>query len=87
MLVVDDKATNRAILERQLGTWGMTVQTAADGAAALAALRAAARSPHPFAMALLDFKMPGMGGGELALAIKGRSRAALDDPRDDGGCA
>jgi CheY-like chemotaxis protein len=70
VLVVDDKATNRGILERELAGWGMTVQTAADGPAALAALQAAQRSADPFALALLDFKMPGMNGGELVLAIK-----------------
>jgi PAS domain S-box-containing protein len=70
VLVVDDKVTNRGILERELAGWGMTVQTSADGATALAALQAAQRSADPFALALLDFKMPGMNGGELALAIK-----------------
>jgi PAS domain S-box-containing protein len=70
VLVVDDKATNRGILERQLGDWGMKVHTAAGGEAGLAALQAAARSAHPYELALLDFKMPGMGGGEVALAIK-----------------
>ena len=69
VLVVDDKATNRAILERELAGWGMAVETAVDGPAALAALQAAQRSAEPFAMALLDFKMPGMNGGELAVAI------------------
>ena len=70
VLVVDDKATNRGILDRQLSSWGMTVHTAPDGQTALAALRSAAQSPDPFEVALLDFKMPGMSGGELALAIK-----------------
>jgi two-component system sensor histidine kinase/response regulator len=70
VLVVDDKATNRGILERQLGDWGMKVHTAAGGEAGLAALQAAARSAHPYDLALLDYKMPGMSGGEVALAIK-----------------
>ena len=69
VLVVDDKATNRAILELELAGWGMTVETAVDGPAALAALQAAQRSAEPFALALLDFKMPGMNGGELTVAI------------------
>jgi two-component system sensor histidine kinase/response regulator len=70
VLVIDDKATNRAILERQLADWGMNVDTVANGADALATLLAAAQSTHPYELALVDFKMPGMTGGELALAIK-----------------
>jgi two-component system sensor histidine kinase/response regulator len=70
VLVVDDKATNRGILDRELAGWGMTVQTAPDGPAALAALQGAQHSGDPFALVLLDFKMPGMNGGELAVAIK-----------------
>jgi PAS domain S-box-containing protein len=70
VLVVDDKATNRAILTCQLGGWGMAVETAANGPAGLAELQAAARSGRPYDLVLLDFKMPGMSGGELGLAIR-----------------
>jgi two-component system sensor histidine kinase/response regulator len=68
-LVVDDKVTNLGILTAQLASWGMTVDTCADGESALAALRVAAQAEHPYDLALLDFKMPGMGGGDLADAI------------------
>jgi len=70
VLVVDDKTTNRGILDRELASWGMTVHTAADGPAALAALQVAERDGDPFALVLIDFKMPGMNGGELAVAIR-----------------
>lgn len=70
VLIVDDNATCREIVEQQLKSWGMRTQTAADGPAALAALSAAASAGEPFQLAILDFQMPGMDGEKLALAIK-----------------
>lgn len=67
-LVVDDNATNRMVLTRNLTRWGLHVKEASSGAEALAALRSAER---PFALALLDFQMPEMDGLELARHIKG----------------
>ncbi|MDN4160210.1 hybrid sensor histidine kinase/response regulator [Nocardioides abyssi] len=65
VLVVDDNATNRLVLEGQLGAWGMEV-TLADGAeAALAFLDGGLRP----ALVLLDLCMPGTDGLELARRI------------------
>jgi signal transduction histidine kinase/DNA-binding response OmpR family regulator len=69
VLAVDDHAVNRAILEAQLGAWGMQIDCVADGAAALARLRAAHAEGRPYALAILDYQMPGMDGLELAEAI------------------
>lgn len=68
-LIVDDNATNRAVLERFLQGWGMTVTVTSSGHAALELLRAADRDEEPFEVALLDMNMPVMDGLELARTI------------------
>lgn len=70
ILIVDDNATNRMILDEQVGTWGMLATCVDSGAAALAALRTAAARNDPFEIAILDMCMPGMDGIELAGSIK-----------------
>ena len=69
VLVVDDNATNRLVLERQLEAWGMDAESVADAAAGLDLLRTGARGGRPFELAVLDFCMPGTNGLELARAI------------------
>ena len=68
-LVVDDNATNREILRRQLTAWGMQVDVHAEGAAALAAVDAGAVPD----VVLLDMHMPGMDGVELATGLRARA--------------
>jgi signal transduction histidine kinase/CheY-like chemotaxis protein len=67
-LVVDDNATNRVILRRQLTAWGMQVDDCADGASALAAVDAGGA----YDVVLLDMHMPGMDGVELARGLRAR---------------
>jgi CheY-like chemotaxis protein/HPt (histidine-containing phosphotransfer) domain-containing protein len=70
VLVVDDNATNRRILEDVLRHWQMQV-TATDGArTALAALERAGAAGEPFALILIDGHMPGMDGFALAERIQ-----------------
>ena len=68
-LVVDDNATNRAVLESQLTAWGVQTRIAPGAPEALDLLRSAAADGRPFALAVLDMCMPGTDGLELARAI------------------
>jgi PAS domain S-box-containing protein len=70
VLVADDNATNRRILDEVLAGWGARPAAAEGGAAALEALRAAAARGEPFGAVLIDLMMPGMDGLALAGAIR-----------------
>ena len=69
VLVVDDNATNRRILEAMLRNWTMQATLAEDGPAALDALRCARQSGRPFGLIILDVNMPGMDGFQVAEKI------------------
>ena len=79
VLIVDDNATNRRILEDMLKAWGFSPESVAGGPEALTALKLAARKA-PFQLALLDMMMPGMDGIELAAAIKKAIKETPDMP-------
>ena len=80
VLVVDDNATNRTLLRRQLMTsWEMSCETAEGASQALEMLEAAAGTGRPYALALLDLNMPDVDGYGLARAI--RAKPALRDMR------
>jgi signal transduction histidine kinase/CheY-like chemotaxis protein len=68
VLVVDDNAVNRHVLERQLANWGMAVESAVDGPSALSRVT----RPAEFDLVLLDFEMPAMDGGQVAAALRAR---------------
>jgi signal transduction histidine kinase/AmiR/NasT family two-component response regulator len=69
ILVVDDNATNRKVLDRIL-TLRLAPHTVVDSAAAaLLELRRAAAAQVPYAIVLLDHHMPGTDGLGLAGAI------------------
>jgi PAS domain S-box-containing protein len=66
VLVVDDNATNRRILQETLTHWHMCPVAVESGEAALERLRRGAAMGTPFALILLDAQMPGMDGFTLA---------------------
>ncbi len=77
ILIVDDNATNREILDHQLTGWQVKHESAIDGLQALACLSAAECRGQPFGMVVLDHHMPRMDGIELAKRIR-------QDPRHAG---
>jgi two-component system sensor histidine kinase/response regulator len=66
VLVVDDNATNRLVLESQLNGWRMRTEAVPDARTALARCREAAAAGQPYDVAVLDMCMPEMDGLELA---------------------
>jgi len=70
VLVVDDNATNRRILEESLRAWGMRVTSVDGGKAALEEMKKGEIAGSPFTIVLVDYVMPEMDGFELAKRIK-----------------
>ncbi|MET3163809.1 UNVERIFIED_ORG: PAS domain S-box-containing protein [Arthrobacter sp. UYEF10] len=77
VLVVDDNATNRLVLESQLRGWKLQPEAVPDARAALARAHEAAADGVPFHLAVLDLCMPDTDGLELARELK--ADAALAD--------
>jgi CheY-like chemotaxis protein len=73
VLIVDDNATNRRILEEWLRGWQMKPVTVADGLAALDALWHGVACGRPYPLVLLDARMPDTDGLTLAAQIRQRS--------------
>ena len=74
VLVVDDNATNRRVLEEMLVGWGMRPIMSEDGPTVLVEMERAAVAGHPFHLALLDVMMPDMDGFALAEKIRENTR-------------
>jgi two-component system response regulator AtoC len=67
LLVIDDEANMRHMLQQLLGAYGYTVDTASDGRAGLARI-----NDERYDFVLCDIRMPGMDG--LAFLEAGRDR-------------
>ncbi|HAP36637.1 MAG TPA: hypothetical protein DCQ28_12130 [Bacteroidetes bacterium] len=74
VLIVDDNATNREILNIRLISWGMRTTEVNGGSDALRVLNNAIDENDPFQIALIDMQMPGMDGEELGRIIKANQR-------------
>lgn len=76
VLVVDDNATNRLILQRQLDAWHVECVAVADAQAALEQLRLAGASGRAYDVVVLDLSMPDVDGLELARRMSADSALA-----------
>ena len=74
VLVVDDNATNRRILQEMLESWRMQPVVVADAQAALATLRQATADGRGFDVVIADGQMPDVDGFMLARRIKKHRR-------------
>lgn len=73
VLVVDDNATNRRILEKMLSNWGMhpvVASSAEDGLNALRERKRAMGNQPPVGLIISDVNMPGMDGFDFAETLK-----------------
>ena len=76
VLIVDDNATNRRILEETLLRWGMNPASATGGQEALAILERSDGEKPAFALVLLDVHMPDLDGFGVAAAMRRNPRLA-----------
>jgi CheY-like chemotaxis protein len=74
ILVVDDHDINRLVVREHLSRCGAEVGEAQDGASALRMLHQSANQGNGYDLIVLDGRMPGMDGFQLAMALKADSR-------------
>ena len=70
VLVVDDNATNRQILEEMLTSWRMRPVVTSDAVSAMSALRRAAAAGGRFDVVIADCQMPDVDGFMLTRRIR-----------------
>jgi PAS domain S-box-containing protein len=70
MLLVEDNPVNMMVAQAMLEQWGVRVEVAADGQAALDAVALAARRGDDFDAVLMDVQMPGMSGYEATKILR-----------------
>lgn len=68
--IVDDNEACRSLLGHLTAVWSMKSQAAESGPQALACIERAYADGEPFDLVILDAKMPGMTGFELAKRIR-----------------
>ena len=83
-LSVDDHPINRKILVETLSSWNAQVTAVGDGQQAVAALRQAAESSHPYGLLLIDCRMPGMDGFQVVDTIRRSGSGCRFDHHHDG---
>jgi two-component system sensor histidine kinase/response regulator len=72
VLITDDNATSRLVLQEMTSVWGVKATVVANGEATLSELERAHRAGRPYQLMLLDSHMPDMDGVEVAKRTRGR---------------
>ncbi len=70
VLIVEENDTHRKIIAHQVGSWGMMTHEASSGEAALEVMEDAAANGVPFDLLILDLKMSGIDGFEVARRVR-----------------
>ncbi len=70
ILVVDDNRTNLEILRHVLERVGVNVETLSDSKKVVPSLEHAIKEKKPFDLCIMDIRMPGMDGYEVARKIR-----------------
>jgi CheY-like chemotaxis protein len=74
ILLIDDDAISREVMQLTLEMQGLAVETAEDGAIALSWLESGVAHPD---MILMDTQMPGLSGVELIEALRAVTKARI----------
>ena len=80
ILLIDDDAISREVMQMTLEMHGLAVITAEDGAAALALLDSGAAQTDlatQLGLVLMDSQMPGLSGAELISALRERTAVRI----------
>jgi PAS domain S-box-containing protein len=94
VLIAEDNPVNMLIAVAMLEQWGLDVEQASDGAAAIEAVNAAVASGRPFDLVLMDVHMPVLSGHAAVRQLRARfdaealpiialTAAALTSERDE----
>ncbi|MET0106379.1 MAG: response regulator [Sedimenticola sp.] len=78
VLVVDDNSSAREILTDLLKSFEMSAEQAGSGPVALEMLKSAEQDGEAYGLLLMDWKMPGMNGDEVARTIQ--NEMSLESP-------
>ncbi|MET0094551.1 MAG: response regulator, partial [Sedimenticola sp.] len=78
VLVVDDNSSAREILTDLLKSFEMAAEQAGSGPEALEMLKSAEQNGKAYGLLLIDWKMPGMNGDEVARTIQ--TELSLESP-------
>ena len=69
-LIVDDNATNRLIVRETLSAWGIPAAEISEGSEVCSELTRAQQAGQPYRLLILDVRMPGRSGWDVADDIR-----------------